>query len=111
MCWGGGVDCDANGINAKIDQGNTPWVLGYNEPDMPKGDAGGSQMTPQQAYDSWGNDMFRFRDRGVKLVCPGISSYDTDNSMFTGYASGLTCELPSMTAAPFDLVVADLTSA
>jgi hypothetical protein len=34
--------------------------------------------------------MFQFAERGVKLVCPGISSYDTDKSIFTGVASGLT---------------------
>ncbi|KAK0382966.1 hypothetical protein NLU13_8882 [Sarocladium strictum] len=89
MCWGAGVDCDVNGINEKLDRGDTPWVLGYNEPDMPR-DAGGSLLTPQQAYDAWGNDMFRFQERGAKLVCPGISSYDTDVSTLTGFESGLT---------------------
>lgn len=49
-------------------------------------------MSPQQAYDFWGNDMFRFQARGAQLVCPGISSYDTDRSQFTGIASGFTCK-------------------
>lgn len=93
MCWGGGGDCNFNGVFDKISRGNTPFVLGYNEPDFPR-EYGGSRMTPQQAYDSWGNDMFRFGDRGAQLVCPGISSYDTANSQFTGVASGLTCKLP-----------------
>ncbi|KAH8887253.1 hypothetical protein GQ53DRAFT_750069 [Thozetella sp. PMI_491] len=88
MYWGLGAEGDVNGINAKIAAGDTPYVLGYNEPDMDRGH-GGCQATPQQAYDAWGNDMFKFSDRGVKLVCPAISSYNTDVSQFTGYKSGL----------------------
>ncbi|KAH7311311.1 glycosyl hydrolase catalytic core-domain-containing protein [Stachybotrys elegans] len=89
MCWGATGECNANGIMAKIDRGDTPWVLGYNEPDMNR-DQGGCNLRPSQAYDAWGNDMFKFQQRGARLVCPAISSYDTANSQFTGYASGLT---------------------
>lgn len=89
MHWGPGGKGDKNGIHSKIDKGDTPWVLGYNEPDMDQ-NHGGCWATPRQAYDDWGNDMFQFQERGAKLVCPGISSYNTDKSQFTGYASGLT---------------------
>ena len=88
MCWGLRGDCDANGINAKISAGDTPWVLGYNEPDVDRGH-GGCNASPRQAYDAWGSDMFRFANRGVKLVCPAISSWDTNNG-HTGGPSGLT---------------------
>lgn len=96
MCWGGGNDCNFNGVFQKLDRGNTPFVLGFNEPDFPR-TYGGSQMSPQQAYDYWGNDMFRFQSRGAQLVCPAISSYDTDRSQFTGIASGFTCKWLSQT--------------
>ena len=80
--------CDPNPILDKIGRGDTPWVLGYNEPDETT-DHGGVNLSPQAAYDSWGNDMFKFRDRGAKLVCPGISSYDTPTGN-AGYAAGFT---------------------
>ncbi|KAK3379672.1 hypothetical protein B0T24DRAFT_612610 [Lasiosphaeria ovina] len=89
MYHGPGNGADVNGIFAKLGQGNTPWVLGYNEPDFDVGH-GGVAASPQQAYDAWGNDLFRFSDRGARLVCPGVSSYDTDRSQFTGGPSGLT---------------------
>ncbi|KAK3318136.1 hypothetical protein B0H66DRAFT_556328 [Apodospora peruviana] len=87
MMWGvneGQVD----GIFAKIASGDTPYVLGYNEPDVTR-EHGGCNASPQRAREQWGNDMFRFRDRGAKLVCPAISSWNTDRG-FTGGPSGLT---------------------
>ena len=63
-------------------------MLGYNEPDEIPAN-GGCQATPQQAYDAWGDDMFRFADRGAKLVCPAITSWDTDAG-HTGGPAGLT---------------------
>jgi len=88
MCHGPGSDCDGSGIMAKIAAGNTPWVLGYNEPDMTKAH-GGCQATPQQARATWANDMLRFRSKGAKLVCPGVSSWNTASGDYGG-ASGLT---------------------
>ncbi len=88
MYWGPGGKGDANGVLKKINAGDTPWVLGYNEPDGTTAN-GGCQTSPLDAYNSWGNDMFPFRNRGVKLVCPAISSWDTDKG-FTGGPAGLT---------------------
>ena len=88
MHWGPGNSGDKAGIHAKINAGDTPWVLGYNEPDMDR-DHGGCHASPREAYDAWGNDMLQFANRGAKLVCPGISSYETDRSQFTGGPSGL----------------------
>jgi hypothetical protein len=89
MYWGPGSQGDANGVYAKINYGDTPYLLGYNEPDMSYA-YGGCQQTPEQAYDAWGNDLFRFNNLGVKLVCPAITSYNTENSIYTGTKSGLT---------------------
>lgn len=88
MWWGRDSGGDPKAIHAKIDKGDTPYVLGYNEPDF-TGAHGGSNASPRQAYDSWGNNMFQFSDRGVKLVCPAISSWDT-NKGDTGGPSGFT---------------------
>jgi hypothetical protein len=88
MYWGPGNQGDAAGVMAKINRGNTPWVLGYNEPDEIHAN-GGCNASPQQARNAWGNDMFKFANRGVKLVCPGITSWNT-NSGHAGYAAGLT---------------------
>ncbi|KAM7213950.1 Glycosyl hydrolase catalytic core domain containing protein [Rhypophila decipiens] len=88
MCHGPGWDCDSDRILRRIAENrDTPYVLGYNEPDFPRG-YGGVEASPQAAYDNWGNDMFKFNDRGAKLVCPAISSYNTKNG-FMGYESGL----------------------
>jgi hypothetical protein len=88
MYWGPGSMGDASGVNAKISAGDTPWVLGYNEPDETFAN-GGCQQTPQQAYNAWGNDMFQFANRGAKLVCPAITSWDT-TSGHTGGPAGFT---------------------
>ncbi|KAH8884414.1 hypothetical protein GQ53DRAFT_752260 [Thozetella sp. PMI_491] len=79
---------DTNGVIAKIKAGDTPYVLGYNEPDEIWGN-GGCQATPEQAYDAWGNDMFKFQEMGAKLVCPAITSWDTTVG-HTGGPAGLT---------------------
>ncbi|KAH8881100.1 hypothetical protein GQ53DRAFT_888809 [Thozetella sp. PMI_491] len=84
-CPGSGGD--AAGVMRKIDQGDTPWVLGYNEPDETVGN-GGCNASPEAAYDAWGNDMFKFQQRGVKLVCPAVSSWET-NVGHTGGPAGL----------------------
>ncbi|KAK5658390.1 hypothetical protein OQA88_2367 [Cercophora sp. LCS_1] len=88
MYWGPGNQGDVNGIHAKINAGDTPWVLGYNEPDVTR-EHGGCNASPRQAFDAWGNDMWRFAERGPKLVCPAVSSWDTDRG-HTGGPSGLT---------------------
>jgi hypothetical protein len=88
MFWGPGSEGNTNGVLAKIAKGDTPWVLGYNEPDEIYTN-GGCQATPQQAYDAWGNDMFKFSDLGAKLVCPAITSWDTTVG-HTGGPAGLT---------------------
>ncbi|KAK0715443.1 glycosyl hydrolase catalytic core-domain-containing protein [Lasiosphaeris hirsuta] len=85
MFWGPGRDGDVNGVMARVNEG-APWVLGYNEPDVSR-EHGGCAATPRQAYDAWGNDMFRYSDRGAKLVCPAISSWDTPHG-HTGGPSG-----------------------
>ncbi|KAL8297925.1 hypothetical protein RB597_007082 [Gaeumannomyces tritici] len=87
MCWGLGSGCDANGINNKISKGDTPWVLGYNEPDETNAN-GGCNASPKKAADNWGKDMFRFQTRGPKLVCPAVSSWNTDKG-HTGGPAGL----------------------
>ena len=87
MHWGVGPEGDKDGIWRKINAGDTPYVLRYNEPDFPRPD--GCDATPKRAYAAWGNDMFRFSDAGAKLVCPGISSYNVERG-FTGGPSGLT---------------------
>jgi hypothetical protein len=79
---------DRNNILNKIASGDTPWVLGYNEPDVRRAN-GGCETSPAAAASSWGNDMFIFADRGAKLVCPGISSWDSPNGD-TGGPSGFT---------------------
>jgi hypothetical protein len=48
MCWGPG--CPKDGIHNKIGSGDTPYVLGYNEPDE-LAKYGGCEKTVQQAYD------------------------------------------------------------
>jgi hypothetical protein len=88
MYWGPGSEGDASGVNAKIAKGDTPWVLGYNEPDETYG-KGGCQATVDQAYAAWGNDMFQFQEQGVKLVCPAVTSWNTTSGA-TGGPSGLT---------------------
>ncbi len=88
MYWGPSNKGDGNGVLSKIKAGDTPWVLGYNEPDETTAN-GGCQTSPRDAYNSWGNDMFRFHDKGAKLVCPGISSWNTDKG-HTGGPAGLT---------------------
>lgn len=89
MCHGPTRDCDADRILRRLAESrDTPYILGYNEPDMPR-DAGGVEASPRAAYDAWGNDMFKFHDRGAKLVCPAVSSYNTKTG-FMGYESGLT---------------------
>ncbi len=45
MYWGPGNRGDAAGIMRKIDLGDTPWVLGYNEPDETYAN-GGCQASP-----------------------------------------------------------------
>ncbi|CZR58260.1 uncharacterized protein PAC_08151 [Phialocephala subalpina] len=52
---------------------DSPWVLGYNEPDMTNAN-GGCDASPQAAYNAWGDDMFQFYDGGASLVCPAITS-------------------------------------
>lgn len=104
MCWGAGVDCKGDQILPQLGQGGESWVLGYNEPDLTK-ENGGSFLTPKQAHDAWGDDMFQFADAGAKLVCPGVSSYDTESSKFTGFESGLTWlrSFVSLSGSPKDL--------
>jgi len=41
------------------------------------------------SYIAWGNDMFQFSDRGAKLVCPAVTSYETAQSTHTGQPAGL----------------------
>jgi len=75
-------------ILSKIKNGDTPYVLGYNEPDETLAN-GGCNATPRQAYDAWGNNMFAFANKGAKLVCPAITSWDT-TSGHTGGPAGFT---------------------
>ncbi|TVY75710.1 hypothetical protein LSUE1_G008240 [Lachnellula suecica] len=90
MVWGPGSEGDQAGALASYhaDPNDTPWVLGYNEPDE-TGANGGCNASPQAAYNAWGDDMFQFSDLGIKLVCPAITSWDTTNGA-TGGPSGLT---------------------
>ena len=88
MYWGPGSEGDAAGVIAKINDGDTPWVLGYNEPDETYAN-GGCQQTPQEAYNAWGDDMFQFQEMGVQLVCPAITSWNTASGAYGG-PSGLT---------------------
>ncbi|TLD11603.1 hypothetical protein PspLS_11552 [Pyricularia sp. CBS 133598] len=66
---------------------NVRWVMGYNEPDEVTGN-GGCQQSPSDAYRHWGGNMFPFADRGVKIVCPAITSFNT-NVGHAGYPAGL----------------------
>ncbi|KAI9746308.1 MAG: hypothetical protein M1818_000019 [Claussenomyces sp. TS43310] len=88
MYWGPGSQGDAAGVTAAINAGDSPWVLGYNEPDETSAN-GGCNASPQAAYDAWGDDMFQFVNLGAKLVCPAITSDDTTDGA-TGGPSGLT---------------------
>ena len=87
MYWGNNGRGDAGGVHRMIDQG-ARWVMGYNEPDMLT-DHGGSFSSPDDARRTWGNEMFQFSDRGARLICPGISSHNTDHSVHHGGPSGL----------------------
>jgi len=88
MHWGLRHEGDKEGIHAMISAGNSPWVLGYNEPDVSRSH-GGCEASPEDAYAAWGADMFQFADRGARLVCPAVSSWDTEHG-HTGGPSGLT---------------------
>ena len=72
---GPGICCNKTGLEAKIADGDTPWVLGYNEPDKTGAD-GGRNISSQDAYNAWGDDVFLFSHNAAKLVCPAITSWD-----------------------------------
>ena len=99
MCHGGG--CDAGPILNKISKGHTPWVLGYNEPDETKAN-GGCTMSPQQARAAWAKDMLKFHEKKVKLVCPAVTSFETDKG-HTGGPAGLTWLRQFVGGKPGDL--------
>jgi hypothetical protein len=88
MIWGPGGDVSGALAAYHARPNDTPYILGYNEPDMTAAN-GGCAKTPQQAYNTWGNDMFQFANLGIKLVCPAITSDDTTTGL-TGGPSGLT---------------------
>jgi hypothetical protein len=87
MKYAPGNTGDYVAISAAIKAGS-PWVLGYNEPDMTTAN-GGTNISPQDAWNAWGDDMFQFLNQGAKLVCPAITSDNTATGA-TGRSSGLT---------------------
>ncbi|KAK1831292.1 hypothetical protein QBC39DRAFT_258946, partial [Podospora conica] len=105
MFWAPSTVWDRENIDdvmARVREG-APWVLGYNEPDMTRWWGCGTE--PKDAYDTWGKDMFSFYTEGAKLVCPGITSWNSTAGA-TGGASGLVWlrEFVGYAAAPTDLL-------
>jgi hypothetical protein len=76
-------------VMERVKNKQAPWVMGYNEPDETTNN-GGIAKSPREAYDAWGNDMFRFNDAGASLVCPGITSWETTAGHVPNVPAGLT---------------------
>ena len=73
---GPGIRCNKTGVQAKIADGDTPWVLGYNEPDETGAD-GGCNTSSEDAYNAWEIIYFYSPTMLLNWFCPAITSWDT----------------------------------
>lgn len=91
MMWGAGADANDTSFLANVTAliragGSVSHVLGFNQPDAPDWDDGGSNMAPAHAARLWVRNFVPLRERGIKIGLPVVrAGVDAANNWTTPF--------------------------